>query len=77
MGSVAFKDFDSADLCVARMNGRWYGGKQLEVAQWDGATNYQVEETDQEREQRLQHWQKFLEEGTAVEVCIIMFICGS
>ena len=44
------------------MNGRWYAGQQLEVSPWDGVTNYQVEETDQEREKRLSAWEKFLEE---------------
>ena len=44
------------------MNGRWYGGQQLEVSPWDGVTNYQVEETDQEREARVSAWEKFLEE---------------
>ena len=42
VGSVAFKDCDAADQCVLKMNGRWYGGKQLEVFIWDGTTNYQV-----------------------------------
>ena len=45
------------------MNGRWYAGQQLEVSPWDGVTNYQVEETDQERESRLSVWEQFLEEG--------------
>ena len=51
-------------MCVGRMNGRWYGGRQLEVKLWDGVTNYQVEETDQEREVRLKQWEDFLEKGT-------------
>ena len=42
VGSVAFKDVDAADQCVLKMNGRWYGGKQLEVFTWDGTTDYQV-----------------------------------
>ena len=59
---MAFKEFEAADECVLKMNGRWYGGQQLEVSPWDGVTNYQVEETDQERETRLSTWEKFLEE---------------
>ena len=42
VASVAFRDFEAADQCVAAMNGRWFGGKQLEVFKWDGITNYQV-----------------------------------
>ena len=59
---MAFKEFEAADECVLRMNGRWYGGQQLEVNPWDGVTNYQVEETDQEREVRISAWEKFLDE---------------
>ena len=25
--SLAFKEFEAADLCVTRMNGRWYAGR--------------------------------------------------
>ena len=67
VGSVAFKEFESADLCVQKLNGRWFGGQALVVNYWDGATNYQVEETDQEREQRLTKWEHFLKEGHSEE----------
>ncbi len=63
IATLSFKEFEAADECVLRMNGRWYAGQQLEVNPWDGITNYQVEETDQERESRLSAWEKFLEEG--------------
>ena len=62
IATLAFKEFEAADECVLKMNGRWYGGQQLEVSPWDGVTNYQVEETDQERGTRLSAWEKFLEE---------------
>ncbi len=60
--SVAFKEFEAADSCVLQMNHRWYAGKQLQVGQWDGITNFQVEETDREREERLSKWENFLKE---------------
>ena len=60
--SIAFKEVEAADLCVEKMNNRWYAKKQLEVSHWDGLTDFQVEETDKEREQRLEKWEKFLEE---------------
>lgn len=50
-------------MCIARMDQRWYGGRQLAVAPWDGITDFQVEETDQEREQRLQKWETFIADG--------------
>lgn len=59
---MAFKEFEAADMCLLKMNQRWYGGKQLDVSQWDGLTNFQVEESDQEREARLQKWEKFIKE---------------
>ena len=62
VASVAFKDFEGADKCVAGMNKRWYAKRQLMVSLWDGISNYQVEETDEERVQRLKTWEKFLEE---------------
>lgn len=50
------------------MNKRWYAKRQLDVSIWDGMTDYQVEETDQERQQRIDKWEKFLDEGgTATE----------
>ena len=42
VGSVAFKEHISAEACITQLNGRWYGGKQLEAFKWDGVTNYQV-----------------------------------
>lgn len=60
--SVAFKEFEAADMCILKMNDRWYGGRQLAVSQWDGITNFQVEESDQEREDRLRKWESFLKE---------------
>ena len=60
IGSVTFRELVSADACVTQLNGRWYGGKQLEAFKWDGVTNYQMEETDQEREQRLKKWEEFI-----------------
>lgn len=58
---MAFKEFEAADECILKMNGRWYGGQQLEVNPWDGVTNYQIEETDQERGARLAAWEHFLD----------------
>ena len=58
------------------MNGRWFAGKQISVATWDGKTSYRVEETDEQREERLKKWGKYLfdemdeeEEEPATTVC--------
>ncbi|XP_062997623.1 17S U2 SnRNP complex component HTATSF1 [Elgaria multicarinata webbii] len=60
VASVAFKEAEEADVCKQALNGRWFGGRQLAVETWDGVTDYQVEETAREREERLKGWQSFL-----------------
>lgn len=63
VASIAFKEPDQADACVESFNGRWFGGRQLSAQLWDGTTDYQVEETTREREERLKGWSTFLDEG--------------
>uniref|UniRef100_A0A3Q3WPP1 17S U2 SnRNP complex component HTATSF1 n=1 Tax=Mola mola TaxID=94237 RepID=A0A3Q3WPP1_MOLML len=63
VASVAFKEPEEADACIQSFNGRWFGGRQLSAQFWDGSTDYQVEETTREREERLKGWSSFLEGG--------------
>ncbi|XP_024122420.1 HIV Tat-specific factor 1 isoform X2 [Oryzias melastigma] len=63
VASVAFKEPEQADACILSFNGRWFGGRQLTAELWDGTTDYQVEETTREREERLKGWSTFLEGG--------------
>ncbi|XP_029303644.1 17S U2 SnRNP complex component HTATSF1 [Cottoperca gobio] len=63
VASVAFKEPEQADACIQSFNGRWFGGRQLIAVLWDGTTDYQVEETTREREERLKGWSTFLEGG--------------
>ncbi|KAM4695704.1 17S U2 SnRNP complex component HTATSF1 [Rhinophrynus dorsalis] len=65
VASVAFKEAEEGDACILALNGRWFGGRQLVVETWDGVTDYQIEETSREREERLKGWDNFLqtEEG--------------
>ncbi|XP_034168220.2 HIV Tat-specific factor 1 [Pangasianodon hypophthalmus] len=60
VASVAFKEPEEADVCVTALNGRWFGGRQLSAQLWDGVTDYQVDETVREREERLKGWSAFL-----------------
>ncbi|NP_001083090.1 HIV Tat-specific factor 1 [Xenopus laevis] len=60
VASVAFKEANEGDLCIQALNGRWFGGRQLAVEPWDGVTDYQIEETSREREERLKGWENFL-----------------
>jgi hypothetical protein len=43
------------------MNGRWFAGRRLVAQKWDGVTKYDVEETEEEKEQRLKQWEEYLE----------------
>ncbi|XP_071362129.1 17S U2 SnRNP complex component HTATSF1 [Trachinotus anak] len=63
VASIAFKEPEQADACILSFNGRWFGGRQLSALLWDGTTDYQVEETAREREERLKGWSTFLEAG--------------
>ncbi|XP_051972570.1 HIV Tat-specific factor 1-like [Xyrauchen texanus] len=65
VASMAFKEPEEADMCQAALNGRWFGGRQLSAQLWDGVTDYQVEETSREREERLKGWTTFLVDGGA------------
>ncbi|XP_072231465.1 17S U2 SnRNP complex component HTATSF1 [Leuresthes tenuis] len=63
VASIAFKEAEQADACILSFNGRWFGGRQLSAQLWDGVTDYQVEETSREREERLKGWSTFLDAG--------------
>uniref|UniRef100_G1QAP8 17S U2 SnRNP complex component HTATSF1 n=2 Tax=Myotis lucifugus TaxID=59463 RepID=G1QAP8_MYOLU len=60
VASVSFRDPEEADYCIQTLNGRWFGGRQITAQVWDGTTDYQVEETAKEREERLKGWEAFL-----------------
>ncbi|XP_073455324.1 17S U2 SnRNP complex component HTATSF1 [Aquarana catesbeiana] len=62
VASVSFKEAEEGDACTLALNGRWFGGRQLIVDTWDGVTDYQIEETSREREERLKGWEKFLDD---------------
>ncbi|MBN3297459.1 17S U2 SnRNP complex component HTATSF1 [Amia ocellicauda] len=67
VASVAFKEPEEADVCMLALNGRWFGGRQLSAELWDGTTDYQVEETSREREERLKGWSTFLGDEKAAQ----------
>lgn len=62
-GVIAIKysyEYD-AQKCIEIMNGRWFDGRQLVAEFYDGFSNYTVEESKEEEEQRIQAWQKWIE----------------
>uniref|UniRef100_A0A2K5D2D9 17S U2 SnRNP complex component HTATSF1 n=1 Tax=Aotus nancymaae TaxID=37293 RepID=A0A2K5D2D9_AOTNA len=60
VASVSFRDPEEADYCIQTLDGRWFGGRQITAQAWDRTTDYQVEETSREREERLSGWEAFL-----------------
>ncbi|XP_050997139.1 HIV Tat-specific factor 1 [Acomys russatus] len=60
VASVSFREPEEADYCIQTLDGRWFGGRQITAQAWDGTTDYQVEETSREREERLKGWEAFL-----------------
>lgn len=63
VASIAFKEAEQADACIQSFNGRFFGGRQLTALAWDGTTDFQVEETSREREERLKGWSSFLDQS--------------
>lgn len=54
--------------CVELMNGRFYAGRALKCAFWDGKADYKhVRESDAQEQERLQHFGKWLEESSSSE----------
>lgn len=78
VASVSFREPEEADNCIQTLDGRWFGGRQITAQAWDGTTDYQVEETSREREERLRGWEAFLNAPEANRGLQRMdSICGS
>jgi HIV Tat-specific factor 1 len=63
---VKFKNPDDCKTCIHTMQGRWFGGRQVQAQQWDGITDFKVrvnrEETEEEQQARLDKFAADLEE---------------
>lgn len=63
---VKFKNPDDCKTCIHTMQGRWFGGRQVQAQQWDGITDFKVrvnrEETEEEQQARLDKYAAELEE---------------
>lgn len=65
--SVKFEEVEAVGLCISLMNGRNFAGRKITAEEWDGIVNYKIEETDLDREERLQKWEKYLDEDDKEE----------
>lgn len=63
--SVKYKEAEEADKCIAGLNGRWFAQQRIIASAWDGVTKYEIEETEEERNARLQKWEGFLNVGAS------------
>lgn len=62
--SVKFKQEEHVQGCIAKMNGRWFGGLQIAAHRWDGVTNYalvKAKDSVEQEEARLDAFAKELE----------------
>ncbi|CAI4227699.1 unnamed protein product [Auanema sp. JU1783] len=59
--SVAFETTEISDLVVKMLNGTVIRGKQIQASLWDGKTKYKVEETEEDRAKRMEHWDKIMQ----------------
>ena len=61
---VKYKEPKHADDCINKMNGRWFGGRQISAEKWDGITDFQVryKETEEEQQARLDMYAAELEQ---------------
>ena len=57
---VIFAEADHSDGCIAAMHERLRTGRKITAECWDGKTKYDVMETDEERQKRIDKWQKYL-----------------
>ena len=63
MATVVFKQSAGADACVAAMGGGLVDGRHVTAEIWDGRTKYEVQETQEQREERMKKWDEYLNDG--------------
>ncbi|KAI8922324.1 hypothetical protein DFJ77DRAFT_425403 [Powellomyces hirtus] len=63
--TIRFKEVESAELCIRKMNGRFFAGRRIEAALFDGKSKYQQSKSDiqddADEKQRLEAYEKWLE----------------
>jgi len=59
---VFFKEPEQADMAIQMMNGRLFGKNIMSVETWDGKAKFKKVESAEEEKERLDGWEKFLNE---------------
>lgn len=63
VAQISMKEPEQADAVIELINGRWFGKRQITAETWDGRTKFRIAETDADLNQRINKWDKFLEQG--------------
>lgn len=64
VAQVNMSNPEEADEVVKLLNGRYFSKRQITAEIWDGKTKFKIAETDSQINQRLEKWDKFLEEDS-------------
>lgn len=54
---MKFKSEEGAQACLKKMDGRYFGGRQVSAKLWDGFTNYHVKLKESEEQIRARQEQ--------------------
>ncbi|CAO1309688.1 unnamed protein product, partial [Diamesa tonsa] len=65
IAQISMGDPEEADLVIQLMNGRFFGQRKLVAEVWDGKTKYKIAETEEDKNARLDKWDKYLEDEEA------------
>jgi len=60
VASILFHEPEMADECIQALNGRFYGGRTISAETYDGVTKFDIQETEEELQKRLDDWEKFI-----------------
>lgn len=63
VAQINMKTPEEADQCVQLLNNRWFGKRRITAEIWDGKTKFKIQETDAQISERLDKWDKYLEDG--------------
>jgi len=75
---VIFEEFEPAKKCIEVMNGRWFAGKQIFAAYYDGWTNYKVDKIIDENEEKKEIGRLWQLVGAArITICYHTKYCAS
>lgn len=59
---VRFRDGQGARKCLELMQGRWFDQRRIEAEYYDGITDYRVKESEDEKQERLKRWERWVSE---------------